>query len=503
MKMHAGILFVCALLLASCATNPAKVTGSAATPPAAAAPAPVAAPAPAAVPAPVAAPPAAVVVEPAAAPVEGPAVSAVPARIDAWAGSPASAKELFGKVDALAKEGSWKAAWDLLIVADPEHLDPWILARSIDLILDGYIDTDRHVSFTLDDLPPNLTAAQARSVAQGQGDIDFSPAAIAEAQGKNGIASVPVLDKSIGRYYAEVSKLYAGKWFLPDDELVQRTLASFGKARLSGVYDLGSLQAEAEAMLNSGGAANAEALLVAAELLDPKATRIRYDHAVALLMLGRAAEALPFVDAALLDDTNPDSRISAYSIAAQAASMAGDADRAAAYLYTAEKEVPDRPEPGLFRHYLAVMKGDVESSTEAAKILIDRFGPVPQLIASLVGTWFQAGDAATAVAFIDAGLERYADQDEASGAFGFYKAVVLMQTAASLADLQAALPVLDAAEARFMKVYTPENAVFGIITNVRAEIAGQLAEASAAESAEGAAVGPQLPAAEAPTSPAP
>lgn len=501
MKMNAGILFVCALLLASCATSPAKGTGSAATPAAATAPAPVAAPATALAPPPVATPPLAAAVEPA--PVEGPAVPAVPARVDAWAGSPASSKELFGKVDALAKEGSWKAAWELLIVADPEHLDPWILARSIDLVLDGYIDTDRHVSFTLDDLPPNLTAAQARSVAQGQGDIDFSPAAFAEAQGKSGIASVPALDKSIGRYYAEVSKLYAGKWFLPDEELVQRTLASFGKARLSGVYDLGSLQSEAEAMLNSGGAADAEALLVAAELLDPKATRVRYDHAVALLMLGRGAEALPFVDAALLDDTNPDSRISAYSIAAQAASMAGDADRAAAYLDTAEKEVPDRPEPGLFRHYLAVMKGDVESSTMAAQLLIDRFGPVPQLIASLVGTWFQAGDAATAVAFIDAGLEHYADQDEASGAFGFYKAIVLMQTAASLADLEAALPVLDAAEARFMKVYTPENAVFGIITNVRAEIAGQLAEASAAEAEAGAAVGPQLPAAEAPTSPAP
>jgi tetratricopeptide (TPR) repeat protein len=442
---------------------------------------------------------------PQAAPATGPQPAAqaapapaLPLRIDAWAGAPAASKELFARVDALATAGTWKTAWGLLRSADPDNKDPWVLARSIELVLDGYIDTEAHLSFTLEDLPPGMKAEQFRQAETGKGDTEFAPLTLAEAQAGSGIAAVPALEKALGRYFSEVVRLYPGNWLLTDSEVTQRLLDAYSKARGAGVYDVSSLQIESEALLRMGAAPDAEVLLIGAEKLDPAAVRVRYDHAVSLLMQERALEALPIIDAALKTDDNPSSRISGFNLAAQAASIAGDAARASAYLDTSEKEAPDRPEPGLFRQYLAVSKGDSQAAHAAATALLDHFGPNPQLISSLISTWFQAGQAADAVAFLDGGLVRYADSDEGASAFGFYKAVVMMQLAGSAADLEAIGPVVDAAEARFHKIFAPDHSVFSVIANLREEIKGRLAEASA-----GSVAGPQLPPDQGPSVPAP
>jgi tetratricopeptide (TPR) repeat protein len=414
----------------------------------------------------------------------------VPARINVWAAAPAPSKALFAKVDALIADGKWRSAWDLLAAADTERKDPWNLARSIELVLDGYIDTMGHLSFALMDLPAGTSPGQLRGAGGGQGDIDFEPATLADALAADGAPALPALEKALARYWKEVGALYQGQWAVSDDEIAQRTLAAYAAAREGGAYDAASLAAEAELLLNMNAAAEAEVLLAASAKLDPAVSRTRYSQAVALLMQERSAEALPIIEATLAEDKDPSSRLTALNLAAQASSLAGDKARASAFLDQAEKEAPDSPEPLLFRHYLAVNTGDSPAALAVANRAVERFGADPQLISTVVSTWFQGGDPVTARAFLEAGLASHADNDEAASAFGFYLAVTMIQSGASLEELAAVGPILDDTEARFKRVYPPEHQVFSVVADIR----GRLAEAiAAAEEALGPVEGPPVP----------
>jgi Flp pilus assembly protein TadD len=409
-----------------------------------------------------------------------PAEPLIPTRKEGYSEAPASIRGLVATIDGLAASGRWKSAWDALAAADPEHKDPWILARSIELVLDGYLETNMHMAFVLEDLPANVEPLSVRGSGKAADFFEFSPGSAAEAQGVAGTAAVPELDKALARYYSAVGQLYKGSWLLSDQEIAQRASEDYARARLAGVYDAESLVAEAELLLRSESAAEAEQILIAAETLDPNATRPRYDHAVSKLLQDLPLDAMTIIDATLPLDTGTTSRVSALSLGAQAATLAGDGARAEAYLSVAEKETPDRPDIGIFRHYLAIATGDSDKAAAVADGLIARFGGDPQLITALLRNWFQVQDTSGALAFLDRGLIAKISDDAASATLGFYKAVVLLQIATLPEELNSVQAILDESEARFHKAFPPEYEVFGVITNIRGEIASKLAEASAA-----------------------
>ena len=400
--------------------------------------------------------------------------AAVPARKDGWAAAPSAAKATIASADKLIAQGKWKSAWSLIAIADKERRDPYLLAKAIELAIAGHIDNDTYLAFTFADLATGASIADSRKTAKGAGEIEFSPIALAEAQVAAGIAAVPILNLALGHYLAEAGRLYGGGWVMEDGEIAARSRQAFAIARNSGVYDPASLRSEAEGMMDTGALPDATALLIAAEGIDPKDARTRYDHAVALLMQEQAAQAIPQVDAGLEADREPDSRLSGYGLGAQAAALAGDMTKAAGYLERAGKEFPDRPEPYLFRHYIALSSGDAAGATAAASAALDKFGADPNIISSLVTAWFRQGNATEAFAFLDAGLARFASNDEGAGAFAFYKAVAILQTSQSKEDLAQAGALLDQAEARLKKVLPADSEAFATIAGLRDRLASML-----------------------------
>ncbi|MFZ4616774.1 MAG: hypothetical protein ACOYM2_11350 [Rectinemataceae bacterium] len=400
---------------------------------------------------------------------------AVPARIDGWKAAPSATRLTLASADSLIAQGKWKSAWDFLAAADKEWKNPFLLAKATELAIAGSIDNEGYLAFSFVDLPKGGTVAEARKAGTGSGAIIFSPLALAEAQSEAGIAAVPVLNLALGHYLTEVGRLFGGAWVMEDGEIAQRSYQAYASARGAGVYDPTSLRAEAEGMLDAGAVPNATALLVAAEGIDPKDPRTRYDHAVALLMQEQGELATVQVDAGLAFDKEPDSRLSGYGLGAQAASLSGNKARASDYLDRAGKEFPDRPEPYLFRHYIAVSGGDAVAASAIASATLDKFGASPNIISSLVTAWFRQGDATDAIAFLDIGLARFADDDQGAGAFAFYKAVALLQTAAAKEDLAPIGALLDQAEARLRKVLPAESEAFSTIASLRERLVGMLA----------------------------
>lgn len=425
----------------------------------------------------------------------------VPPRVDLWASAPADAQKVLAAVDALAAKGQWKSAWDALSKADAAHTDPWLLAKSIALALDGHIDTKEHLAFTFIDLPSGTSLETARSGAKGEGEIPFDPIALAEAQTAAAIAPVPALEYELGRYLGQVASLYPGAWRMPDDEILARETDARDAARAGGAYDAESLQAEAELAINRGDAPDAEVLAVAAEGLGNPVARLRYDHAIALFMQERYEDGLALIDAGLATDPDKDSRVSGLSLAAQGAALAGKDDRVEAYLSLAEKESPESPRPYLYRHLIFVSRGDQEKANAAADLALTRFGPDPQVISSLVKTWFDSGDPASCLPFLDRGLAAYASNDAAMTIFGIYKAMIILRTASGPGDLKDVGPLLDATEEHAKKGFPGKAEIQNAIDSLRAGLA-QLSAVPPPPPAEAPAPA-AAPAAAPATSPAP
>lgn len=396
---------------------------------------------------------------------------AVPSRVDPWAAAPAAEKKVFAAVDGLVAQGKWKSAWAALAAADTTNADPWILARSIALALDGHVDTKQHLAFTFVDLDAGVTLESARAAAVGAGEVAFDPVALADAQAAAKVASVPALEFELARYLGEVAGLYRGAWRLGDEEIIARESDARAAAREGGVYDAASLQAEAEAYLDKGGASDAETLVAAAEALGDPIPRLRYDHAIALLMQQRYEEGLAMIDATLAVDKDPASRGNGLSLGAQAAALAGKDELVQGYLDQAEKEEPTSPRPLLFGHYLYVAKGEEDKANAMADKTIERFGADPQLISTLVKTWFDAGDPSASLPFLTRGLAAHESDDAAATVFGIYKAMVILRTATSPADVKDVGALLDATSAHAEKAYAGRKEISDAIASLRAGLA--------------------------------
>ena len=114
---------------------------------------------------------------------------------------------------------------------------------------------------------------------------------------------------------------------------------------------------------------------------------------------------------------------------------------------------------------IAVQTGDKAAAAAAADGLVLRYGSNPNVVRSLVSTWFAAGDNAEARTF-DRNIAKSTD-DMTIGTLDFYLAVLLSQEGTSDENKAGALKALDAAEAHFKVALSPDNEVFGVIADIR------------------------------------
>lgn len=387
-----------------------------------------------------------------------------------YEGASAACRAALAKAAALAEAGAWKSAFAALDEYDAKGVDPYALAMKTELCLEGFAQSMMHRLFGLKDLLPGEDLESLRRDGGEFELVSLDPAALAEAQAEAGVAPPPVLSMALGDYYYDVQLRYEGGWFLADEEVRVRAVAAYGKAEEGGLRVAAALRRKAELLVVAGDYEGADSGYRAAIALEPGDPELRYRFAVSLLMRELRAEALAELDAALAAYAAPESRFEAYVLAARAAAESGDAKRSASYLDAAEREFPDQPAPGFVRHLLAVEGGAEEAAAAAADALLARFPASPYVVRALVSSWLEAGKAEAAAAFLDRSIDRFGGNYEALGGLEFYKALLIAQVKGE-AGAAEALAVLDRAEGDFRKALPPEHEVYGVIAEIRANLA--------------------------------
>ena len=391
------------------------------------------------------------------------------ASIDPYAGASAECRAAIGKALLLMDQGKWQSAFVLLAAFDPADADPWVLALKIEICLRGYVQTMMHRSFSLVDLAPGESLAALRAGEGQYGLFEFDPIAAATALEAAGTSAPPVLVAAIGDYYFAVQDLFSGKWELSDEELCSRALACLERTVAAGLANAETYTREGILLLRFEQPVEAESRLRAALALSPAYADAFLNLSMALGMQGRDAEACAALDAALLGYSDPDNRYMAYMLGARLAASS-DFGKTRAYIAAAEKEFAGDPGPGLFRHLLALQFGHEEEADLAADAVLDGFPDSPYVVRRLLSDWLGEDQLDLAMAFLDRSLARMAGNDASSGVLGFYKALLVSEVKGSEGYAEV-MSLLDAAEARFRKVYAADNSVFAAIAQLRSQLA--------------------------------
>jgi tetratricopeptide (TPR) repeat protein len=392
-------------------------------------------------------------------------------------------------------QGKWKSAYQAMESFDQPNADPFALAMKTSIMLRGAVRTAMHRAFALVDLEEGEDLQTLRDSEGDYEPIAFDPVALAEAQASAGVAAPGILSKEIGDYYYDVVGRFTGQWALSDGEILAKAAENYAKADSAGVFDGGSLVNEAESLVRINRGDESDALYAKAIALDPADPSPIYSYATTLVMRGKKAEALAQADKAILAYGEDSGKLNAIALGARTASEMGDHARAESYFAIAEKDYPDNPTPGILRHLVAVQTGDKAAASAAADGLLSGYGSNPNVVRTLISTWYTAGEAAEAQAFLQRGLAKGGD-DMTVATLDFYLAVLLAQGSPDDAGRALALKSLDEAEAKFKITIGPENDVYGIIAQIRESLQPAAPETAEPESAppQGAAPGGAAPA---------
>jgi tetratricopeptide (TPR) repeat protein len=369
----------------------------------------------------------------------------------------------------LSSQGKWKSAYQALDDFDKANVDPFALAMKISLVLQGAVRSDMHRSFGLADLEVGQDLDGLR---KGEGDytpIPFDPPALADEQASHGVAAPGILSKMLGDYYYDVLGRFSGQWALSDDEILAKIAENYAKAYGVGVFDGASLLNYAEALVKLNRGDESDPIYRKAIELDPKNANALYSYAMSLSVRGKKAEALLAVDKAIDAYGEDASRINAIALGARTAAELGDDAKTQAYFATADKDYPDNPTPGILRHMIAVETGNRAAASDAADTLVAAYGSNPNVVRTLISTWYSAGGGADARAFLQRSIAK-GGVDMTVATLDFYLAVLLSQDSPGDADKALALTALDEAESRFKTFLGSENGVYGAIAEIRAAL---------------------------------
>jgi len=378
----------------------------------------------------------------------------------------AACRAVLERAAILSSQGKWKSAFQAMDDFDKGNLDPFALAMKISLVLRGAIRTDMDRSFALADLEEGQDLETLRNSEGEYAPFAFDPPALADMQAAKSISAPGILSKELGDYYYDVIGRFSGHWSIGDDEILKKAVEQYAKAYGAGVFDRVSLVNQAESLVRLDRGDESDPLFNEAIALDPKNAKIHYSYALSLRYRGKRTEAIVEVDKAIVDYGEDSSRIDAIALGARTAAELGDGAKTEAYYALTDKYYPGSPTSGILRHMIAVQMGDKAAAAAAADGLVPRYGSNPNVVRSLVSTWFAAGDNAEARDFLDRNIAKSTD-DMTIGTLDFYLAVLLSQEGASDEDKAGALKALDAAEAHFKVALSPDNEVFGVMADIR------------------------------------
>ncbi|MGB4572297.1 MAG: tetratricopeptide repeat protein [Rectinemataceae bacterium] len=389
----------------------------------------------------------------------------------AYSDAPDASRVAIAKADALASEGKWLSAWNVLGEADPENKDGFILSEKIRIALDGYAQNVMHVVFAFIDLPEGADLATVRQDGiEGLEPVEFDPWAAWQALEASGAAAPPVLSMNLADYYYEVRKNYEGQWFEDDQIVLGRALEQYDRALAYDFYTSGSLQRHAELLSAAGNSAGAEPILLKAIALDPENIALIMSLVDSYTAQGRIDEAFARIDALLALESDAQTRYDTITKGIQIGLQSGDDSLAEPYIRMLENDFPDDYLAAFLRHMIAANSGDAQAAATIADALYAAHPGDSQIVSTLLSSWISAGKAQDGLDFIDRSVALSPDDTNSLAILHFYRALVLAEVAQSAEDLKLGLEDLGKAEEYFVAAgYPADSGVFQTIAQLRAE----------------------------------
>ncbi len=386
-----------------------------------------------------------------------------------YAAATKACRDALIKSATLSSQGKWKSAYQSMDDFDKANSDPYALAMKTSLVLRGAVRSEMHRSFSLADLEEGQDLETLRNSEGEYTTFPFDPQALADAQAASGIAAPGILSKELGDYYSEVLGRFSEQWALSDEEILAKIVENYAKANGAGVFDAASLLNYAETLTRLDRGDDADAIYQQAIALDPRNANLLYSHAMGLSLRGKKQEAMLEIDRAIVAYGEDTARINAIALGARTAAELGDEARTQAYFAIADKDYPDNPTPGILRHIIAIAIGNKAAASDVADALVATYGSNPNVVRTLISTWYSAGGAADARDFLQRNIAK-GGNDMTVGTLDFYLAVLIQQDSPIDADKATALSALDDAESRFKIALGPENEVFGAIAEIRSAL---------------------------------
>ena len=386
-----------------------------------------------------------------------------------YAAATKACRDALIKSATLSAQGKWKSAYQTIDDFDKANTDPFALAMKTSLVLRGAVRSDMHRSFGFADLEEGQDLDTLRNSEGDYMPLPFDPQELADAQAASGVAAPGILSKELGDYYSEVLGRFSGQWAISDEEILAKIVENYAKANGAGVFDAASLLNYAETLTRMDRGDDADAIYRQAIALDPRNANLLYSHAMGLALRGKKQEAMLEIDKAIEAYGEDKARINAIALGARTAAELGDDARTQAYFAVADKDYPDNPTPGILRHIIAIAVGNKTAASEAADALVASYGSNPNVVRTLISTWYSAGGAADAREFLQRNIAK-GGEDMTVGTLDFYLAVLIQQDSPIDADKSTALSALDDAESHFKIALGPENEVFGAIAEIRSAL---------------------------------
>ncbi len=367
-----------------------------------------------------------------------------------------SAQAQFEKVDELIQQRQYSDAFNMLLKLDPKNEDPEALRRKIDICIDNYIMSIGHQMFALKNLKHGEEVDKLRG---REGSYDMFSLDVPEL-------SAPLMDKfpknyqlkfAVGRYYHSMH-LNCGDCTMSRADCISEFQRLFEECYKHGVYDYFSAYGIAYAKVNNQQFKESIPYFLKSIELNDEYPSSHYNLAYAYLYIDDRENCIKYAQNAFDRYDYPSYKADAAKMIATAYSELEDHDGAYKY-YSIANEV----NPGdyyvlapLMSLNLFLKKGNIEELRDAF-FEIDPDNPT--IYQDLIYAYYDYGDINDLLKYFESLKSKYKQDHAVLGNLYFFTGKINSEEG----NLQKGKEYLQTAKDEFLKVYSKDHQVFGVI----------------------------------------
>ena len=329
---------------------------------------------------------------------------------DVYSGADKQTKEILEAVDNLLKKKQYQTAFGKVSIAYNEY----ILAKKIEIAINGFALSMMHQMFTFKDLEENETLEDVRNATDVTYSlILFDPVKeIKNFQENNG--EKPILNYSLGLYYQDVLERYGSNWLISTDELTDNVILYLQKALDQGCYDAYSLSTLATSYYSKNDLNSAIAVYKQKEKEFKLTATDNYHYSSVLLFSGNPKAGINYIKKAIEGyKDNPEYQADAYIIAARIGMAIPDYKMAEKYLVNGKKLFPQNYRIPQYSVGLYSLQNNKKKAVSSAMELFAFAPENPTVCRMIIEQCGNAGKNDFAIAFFEEAVIEYKDNSKA------------------------------------------------------------------------------------------